>query len=82
MYCTTNPQKESMTPPIGWSRDWSTLGRAYSMKNPAISTTDLAILSEDEFDISEKGFYTHDVLLTTGSTLKIEFKKIIIKEMK
>ena len=36
----------------------------------------------DEFDVSEKGFYTHDVLLATGSTLKIEFKKIIIKKMK
>ena len=36
----------------------------------------------DEFDVSENGFYTHDVLLATGSTLRIKFRKIIIKEMK
>ena len=36
----------------------------------------------DEFDVSENGFFTHDVLLATGSTLRIKFKKIIIKEIK
>ena len=36
----------------------------------------------DEFDVSENGFYTHDVLLATGSTLKVKFRKILIKEIK
>jgi len=34
----------------------------------------------DEFDVLENGYYQHEILLLTRTTLKIKFRKIIIEK--